>query len=135
MANATSGTINALVANGSFADVAGDNLDTGTAAVTLLYNVGGVASNVLFRVTNAAAHSATFQINAGQYPPAFTSMLGAFSDTVPAGTTKWFGPFASARFIQNNTTPGDAGDLSVTFTPSGGDTITGHITCFQVPKA
>lgn len=119
--------------NGFLADPAGDNLDTGTAAVTLQYPVLGKASDVFFRVANTSVHAITVTVNAGANPPAMRAGIGPFVGApLAAGAVGWYGPFDSGQFIQSGA---NAGNLSVTWTPSGGDTVSGKITAFAKPKA
>jgi hypothetical protein len=131
MANATSGTVNNLVANGFLANPAGDTLDTGTAAVTLDYDVAGDSNRVVFQVTNNSAVNLTVGIIAGAYPPAFQAGRGAYlSANLAAAAVGWYGPFESAQFIQAGA---DSGELQLTITPASG-TIAATIRCFQLPK-
>lgn len=132
MANATSGTVNDLTANGFKADPAGDVLDTGTAAVALDYDVSSVSDRVIFRVLNSGAQNATVKISAGEYPPAFRQGIGDYTSAVlAASAVGWYGPFESSRFIRGAS--GKVGKFTLTITPASG-TIGATIQCMRLPK-
>jgi hypothetical protein len=127
MANATVLTINDLTANGFTARPAGDVLDTGTVAVTLYGTVATKrAGNVIVEVANGGTANLVVSALAGDQPPAFRAGLGNKSGTVAAGSVSLFGPFESARFIQDN------GTFGMTFTPASGS-VAGTIRAYAIP--
>lgn len=131
MANASAITVTSLTANAAgTAQPTGDTLDTGTIAVTLPADVGGVVDRLLLVVTNnaAAANALTVSILAGDNPPAQRSGLGALDTSIAQNATKIIGPLEGARFIQ------DDGKINVTFTPAAG-TLAATIRCYKLPKA
>jgi len=128
MANATAITVTSLTANSFTAQPTADVLDTGTAAVTLPADVGGVGERVIFIVTNTAAANLTVTVVAGDNPPAQRAGIGnVVSGNVAQNGSVVFGPFETARFIQ------DDGTVNVTFTPASG-TITCNVRCYKLPK-
>ncbi len=128
MANATSISVTSLAEGGDVAQPTADVLDTGTAAVTISADVGGVSSRIMLEVKNTAAATATVSVLAGDKPPAERAGLGALTTGAMAqNAVRIMGPFESARFIQDN------GKIDVTFTPSSG-TIGFQIRCYKLPK-
>jgi hypothetical protein len=128
MANATALTVTELVENGNIAQPTADTLDTGSAAVTISADVGGVACRVILEVTNTAAANLVAEVQAGDKPPASRSGLGALSSgNIAQNGVKIMGPFDASRFIQ------DDGKLDVKFTPASG-TIAASIRCYKLPK-
>lgn len=128
MANAAAITVNDLVALTPSAAPTADVLDTGTDAVTLYADLDGDMDTVILAIKNTDNDTAmTVAILAGDNPPAQRAAVGALSDTVAFGVTKYFGPFESARFAQND------GSLGVTITPASG-TIAATITCLRLPR-
>jgi len=128
MANAVAITVTSMTANTSTAYPTADVLDTGTAAVTLPADVGGVADRIIFLVQNTAAANLTVTIVAGDNPPAQRAGLGAFTTgNIAQNAYLMIGPFEGARFIQ------DDGKINVTFTPASG-TIGCNVRCFRLPK-
>jgi hypothetical protein len=128
MTNATAITVRELVSLTPTAAPTADVLDTGTAAVTLYADLDGDFSRVILAIANTDNDTAmTVAILAGDNPPAQRAALGNLSETVAFGVTKWFGPFESARFAQ------DDGSLGVTITPASG-TIAATITCLRLPR-
>ncbi len=126
MSNATSITINDLTAD-ALTQVAGDVLDTGTVAVTLYGSVPNTRSgDVLLYVDNGATVNLTVTALAGDNPPAFRAGLGNVSGTVSGGSVGVFGPFETARFMQNDNTVG------FTFTPASGS-VSATIRAYQLP--
>lgn len=135
MANPAAGTVNALVANGFFADPAGDVFDTGTngAPASLLYDVSGDSNPVIFEVTNTEGSAINIVVGmaAGGYPPASRQMLGAYaSANLAQNAVGWYGPFSSSQFIQSGA---NAGKLKLTLTPASG-TLAATVKCFKLPK-
>ncbi len=132
MANATSGTVNALTANGFLADPAVDTLDTGTAAVSLDYDVSSQSDRVIFRIKTTNANGCTVTLTAGDYPPAFRQGVGDYvSATLAQNAIGWYGPFESSRFMRKGA---KAGKITLKISPLGGDTIATTIQCFKLPK-
>lgn len=129
MANAASIAVTDLTANAFTAQPTADAMDTGTAAVTLLADVGGVGERVIFIVTNTAAANLTVTVAAGNNPPAQRAGLGdKVSGNVAQNASVVFGPFETARFIRSD------GKVSVTFTPASG-TIACNVRCYRLPKS
>lgn len=136
MANPASGTVNALVANGFFADPTGDVFDTGTngAPASLLYDVGGESDRVIFQVTNGEGSAINLVVGmaAGTYPPAARQGVGAYaSANLAQSAVGWYGPFSSAQFMQGGA---NAGKLKLTLTPASG-TLAATVKCFKLPIA
>ena len=128
MTNATAITVRELVALTPTATPTPDTLDTGTSAVTLYADLDGEMDNVLLVIKNTDDDTAmTVEILAGDNPPAQRAALGNLSESVAFGVTKYFGPFESARFAQ------DDGSLGVKVTPASG-TIAAQITCLRLPR-
>ncbi len=120
----TAVTPTAWAPNSSVVDVAGTTIDS-----TLVTNGVKVSNCVpeetVIRVANTAGADKVVTIGAGDYPPAIAAGQGALTGTVVATSgVRWFGPFESGRFIQNN------GDLEVDF----GSGTTGTITVFRMPR-
>lgn len=135
MSNPAAGTVTTLVANGFKADPTGDVFDTGTngSPASLDYDVSGDTNKVVFEVTNqmATAISIVVGIAGGGYPPAFRSQIGAYaSGNLAQNAVGWYGPFESARFIQNGA---KAGKLTLTLTPASG-TLAATVKCFKLPQ-
>lgn len=130
MANATAITVTTLTANAAgIAQPTADVLDTGSAAVTLDADVGGLSGLVLLEVTNTAgaANNLTVRVQAGDQPPAERAGLGPLDTVIAQNATKIIGPLEAARFIKAD------GTLEVTFTPAAG-TIGASIRCYRLPK-
>lgn len=128
MANAGSITVRELVALTPTATPTPDVLDTGTAAVTLYADLDGDMDTTILAIKNTDDDTAmTVEILAGDNPPAQRAALGNLSESVAFGVTKYFGPFESARFAQ------DDGSLGVKITPASG-TIAAQITCLRLPR-
>jgi hypothetical protein len=128
MTNATSITVRELVSLTPTATPTADVLDTGTAAVTLYAALSGDFSRTILAIKNTDNDTAmTVEILAGDNPPAQRAALGSLSESVAFGVTKYFGPFESARFAQ------DDGSLGVKITPASG-TIAAEITCLRLPR-
>lgn len=130
MANATAITVTALTPDAAgVAQPTADVLDTGTAAVTLSADVGGLSELVILEVKNTAgaANDLTVSVLAGDNPPAQRAGIGKLDTTIAQNATAIIGPFESMRFIQDN------GKLDVKFTPASG-TIGVAIRCYKVPR-
>lgn len=130
MANATAITVTALTPDAAgVAQPTADVLDTGTAAVTLSADVGGLSELVILEVKNTAgaANDLTVSVLAGDNPPAQRAGIGKLDTTIAQNATAIIGPFESMRFIQDN------GKLDVKFTPASG-TIGANIRCYKVPR-
>jgi len=128
MANATEITVNDLTANAWTDQATADALDTGTSDVTLYADVAGEGDRVIVEVTNTAAEDLDVTVLAGDDPPAFRSGMGALTaKTLSQNDVAIFGPFESARFIQND------GTVGMTFAPGG--TIAASIRAYKLPKA
>jgi hypothetical protein len=109
-------------------------LDTGTIAVTLPLALAGVgADRVLLEVKNTAANALKVEILAGDSPPALRASLGDLTLTAALAQNgvEMFGPFESARFLQNDATSN--GRLDFKFTPASG-TIGVTIRAYRLPK-
>lgn len=128
MANAGSITVNELVALTPTATPTPDTLDTGTSAVTIYADLDGDMDTTILYIKNTDNDTAmTVEILAGDNPPAQRAALGNLSESVAFGVGKYFGPFESARFAQ------DDGSLGVKVTPASG-TISAQITCMRLPR-
>ena len=128
MANAGSITVRELVALTPTATPTPDTLDTGTSAVTIYADLDGDMDTTILAIKNTDNDTAmTVEILAGDNPPAQRAALGNLSESVAFGVTKYFGPFESARFAQ------DDGSLGVKITPASG-TIAAEITCLRLPR-
>ncbi len=113
----------------ALADPAGTAIDQPNGMVVALAS-GAVphapgAGRLVLRIANSAAAPYTVTVRAGATPPAFRAGLGDLTVSVPAGATRWFGPFESARFVQAD------GSLYLDFAAG----ITGTATAFLVPLA
>jgi hypothetical protein len=129
MTNATSITVTDLTANGWTAQPTGDTLDTGTVAVTLYGTISGKSDRIIVHVYNSSTANLTVSALAGDSPPAFRAGIGTAGTVVGTATAdenKWFGPFESARFAQNDSTFG------LTFTPAAG-TIAATVRAYKLP--
>lgn len=114
----------AFTANSSIVDVAGTTIDS-----TLVTNgvkiANAVPEETVIRVANTAGADKVVTVNAGDYPPAIAAGQGNLTGTVVATSgVRFFGPFESGRFLQND------GTMEVDFA-SG---TTGAITVFRVPR-
>lgn len=128
MANASAITVRELVPGTPTATPTPDTLDTGTSAVTIYADLDSDMDTTLLYIKNTDNDTAmTVAILAGDNPPANRAGIGNQSETVAFGVGKWFGPFESARFAQ------DDGSLGVTITPASG-TISAEITCLRLPR-
>lgn len=128
MSNAAAITVNELVALTPTATPTPDTLDTGTSAVTIYADLDGDMETTLLYIKNTDNDTAmTVEILAGDNPPAVRAALGNLSESVAFGVGKYFGPFESARFAQ------DDGSLGVKVTPASG-TISAQITCIRLPR-
>lgn len=137
MANPAAGTVTSLVANGFLADPAVDTFDTGTnaAPASLDYDVSGSTEGIFFRITNTegTAINIVVGIAAGGYPPANEAGLGAYaSANLAQNAVGWYGPFESARFIQN-AAASKMGKITLTLTPASGN-LACTVQCIRVPK-
>jgi hypothetical protein len=134
MANATAITLTAAGGHTKVTQPTADVLDTGTAAVTLPLALAGVgADRVLLEVKNTAANALKVEILAGDSPPALRASLGDLTLTAALAQNgvEMFGPFESARFLQNDATSN--GRLDFKFTPASG-TIGVTIRAYRLPK-
>lgn len=128
MTNATALTINELTANGWEARATGDVLDAGTVAVTLYGTVDTYRHGaVIVEVSAGGTANLVCAALAGDNPPAFRQALGNVSATVAGGSAQIFGPFETARFMQND------GTFGMSFTPSAG-TIAGTVRVYALPN-
>ncbi|HHY54112.1 MAG TPA: hypothetical protein GYA08_01620 [Chloroflexi bacterium] len=130
MANATAITVTTLTPDAAgIAQPTADVLDTGSTAVTLSADVGGLSELVLLEVKNTAgaANDLTVTVLPGDNPPAQRAGQGGLDTVIAQNATKIIGPLESARFIQND------GKLDVTFTPAAG-TIGAQIRCYKLPR-
>ena len=114
----------AFVPNGSLDDNVGTTIDA--ALVTNGVRIpNAVPEETVIRVRNTFAGTKVVTIGAGDSPPALAAGQGAITGTVAASTgERWFGPFESGRFSQNN------GDLEVDFAAG----TTGTITVYRMPR-
>lgn len=129
MANIGTITVTDLTANGWKALPVAGTFDTGTVPVTnVVVNFGGETDRGLIFITNTAADALVVQVQAGDYPPAFRSGIGAGAAGTIAGTASAiFGPFESAQFNHTDQT------VLVTLTPGG--TIAATAYALKLPKA
>lgn len=128
MSNAAAITVHELVALTPTATPTPDALDTGTSAVTIYADLDGDMDTTILYIKNTDNDTAmTVEILAGDNPPAQRAALGNLSESVAFGVGKYFGPFESARFAQ------DDGSLGVKITPASG-TISAQITCMRLPR-
>lgn len=128
MTNATVITVRELDPASPTATPTPDTLDTGTSAVTLYADLDGDMETTILAIKNTDDDTAmTVEILAGDNPPAQRASLGNLSQSVAFGVTRYFGPFESARFAQ------DDGSLGVKITPASG-TIAAQITCLRLPR-
>ena len=129
MANAGTITVTDLTANGWTTAPTPGTFDTGTVAVTgVVLDFKGETDRGLIFVTNTAAQALVVEIQAGDYPPAFRSHLGASTaGTIAQNVTAVFGPFESARHSQSDQT------VLMTLTPGG--TIAATAYALKLPKA
>lgn len=74
--------------------------------------------------TDTGAHNFILRAGASN-PPAFRSGLGDLTVSIPASTTRYFGPFDWARFCQSD------GSLNIDF----GSGITGTIQALLLPRS
>lgn len=134
MANATAITLTALNGTTAVAQPTANVLDTGTAAVTLPLEAAGATDRILVEVKNTAAAALKVELLAGDKPPALRAGLGAATlvAALAQNGVNYFGPFESARFIQNDAT--SKGRLDFKFTPSAG-TIGVEIRAYRLPTA
>lgn len=114
-----------LTANTVVADPAGTDLDADNDHV---FTPTNPTSEYVIRVVNTTSSTKTVQLKAGDSPPADAAGQGDLTLSLTAGnvtpTVKWFGPFSSARFMQNDGTVNIDVDAS----------MTGKITVFHVPR-
>lgn len=128
MTNAVAITVRELDPASPTATPTPDTLDTGTSAVTLYADLDGDMETTILAIKNTDDDTAmTVEILAGDNPPAQRAALGNLSQSVAFGVTRYFGPFESARFAQ------DDGSLGVKITPASG-TIAAQITCLRLPR-
>jgi hypothetical protein len=114
-----------LTANTVVADPAGTALD---ATNDHYFTATEPTHEYVIRVTNTTSTTKTVQLKAGDNPPADASGQGdltlSLTDGSSTPTTKWYGPFSSARFLQND------GTVSIDVDAS----MTGTITVFRIPR-
>ena len=114
-----------LTANAVVADPAGTALDATNSHVI----AAGVATDeYVIRVVNTYAGTKTVTLKAGSNPPADAQGQGDLVLSLATGsvtpTVKWFGPFTSSRFLQND------GTVNLDVAAS----MTGTITVFRIPR-
>jgi len=82
----------------------------------------GILNRIFFRVTMDANGSAkTLTFKAGDDPPAVRNGLGDYAVAIAASTTRYLGPFESARFVQND------GTILLDIESSGDGTIEAYL--------
>lgn len=114
---ATALAVTDLAADSNIADVAGVTPDAVNGN-----SVSGVElEQVMLRVKNADSASHTCTVKAGVYPPALSAGQGDLAVVVVNGTTRWIGPFTSARFAQAD------GSLLVDWSASTSVTVTAFV--------
>lgn len=114
MAARTALTVTRSTANAAIADVVGTTPDASNGNV-----VSGVPlEKIMVRVKNADSGSHTVTVRAGVSPPALSAGQGDLVVAVANGTTKWLGPFTSARFAQSD------GSLNLDWSASTSVTVT-----------
>lgn len=114
-----------LTANAVVSDPAGTALD---ATNDHKFTAAAPTSQYLVRVTNTTSSTKTVQLKAGAGSSATEAGAGDLTLSLTAGnvtpTTKWFGPFSSARFLQADGTVNIDVDAS----------MTGTVTVFKIPS-
>ena len=114
-----------LTANTVVADPAGTNLDATNSHV---FTATHPTDEYVIRVKNTTASTKTVTLKAGDNPPADSAGQGdlvlSLTDGSSTATVKWFGPFTSSRFLQND------GTVNIDVAAS----MTGAITVFRIPR-
>ncbi|MEU6858832.1 hypothetical protein AB0B28_08165 [Glycomyces sp. NPDC046736] len=111
-----------LVPNGSTLQPAGTTLVA--APTNDMEIVRARPELTVLRVENTHESNAlTFTVVAGENPPALAAGQGNLAVSVAAETVRYFGPFESGRFLQN--------DGTLRFTSS---TTSGTVTALKVPR-
>lgn len=114
-----------LTANSVVADPAGTALD---ATNSHTFTATHPTDEFVIRVVNTTAATKTVTLLAGDSPPADAAGQGnlvlSLADGSSTPTVKWFGPFTSSRFLQNDGTV----NLDVAAA------MTGTITVFRIPR-
>lgn len=106
---------------GDLADPTGTTIDATLVTNGVVINTADPSRTVL-RVNNSAASAKKVFVRAGGTDgPAWMGVQGDQEVSVPAGGTRWIGPFSEARFLQHG------GKLHVDF-ESG---TTGTVTAFK----
>jgi hypothetical protein len=128
MANPASFTVNDLNVNSSLTLPSVQVVDTDGTVYT--GTAPGKFDRVLFAIENKAATACTVAIKAGDQPPAFRQGVGDYSvsmaATGSAGAKRMFGPFESARFMQ------DDGTIGLSFAKASGSTNV-EVICYRLP--
>jgi hypothetical protein len=126
MANAAVLTVTELTANDWKAQPSGAAFDTGTVAVTVYGTIDPYKSGqIVMEVSNGGTAALTATVLAGDEPPAFRAGLGNEAQSIGAGSAWMFGPFETARFMQ------DDGTFGLPLTPTG--TIAGTVRVYALP--
>lgn len=84
---------------------------------------GGKTANMVVCIYNSGAATGTVTVAAGDYPPAFRSLLGSVQFTVASSVTRYIA-LESARFNQ------DDGSLSIDLNAG----FTGTLAAFRLPN-
>lgn len=127
MTNAAVLTVTELKANDWVAQPDGAAFDSGTVAVTVYGTIDPYKSGrVIMEVSNGGTAALTAAVLAGDAPPAFRAGLGNEEQSIGAGSAWVFGPFETARFLQ------DDGTFGLTLTPAAG-TIAGTVRVYALP--
>lgn len=130
MANPAKLTVNALVANGSVGQPAGDTIDTDGVVPILAADHRGASGRLLIEVTNGdAVNGLDVTIVHGDNPPAAREGIGDLVVAIPASGVTYIGPLESARFMQAD------GSLQVGFDSDGGANATATVRAALLPKA
>ncbi len=127
MANPANLTVTDLTANDMTAQPAGDAIDTDGDVPILAADLGGASERLLIEVTSGIA-DLDVTIRHGDNPPAVREGLGDHTERLGLGAVGIFGPYESARFMQND------GRIIVNFDAAAGS-ATATVRTYLLPKA
>jgi len=130
MANPAKFTVTHLVANDMVAQPVGDVIDSDGVVPVEAADLDGATGRLVFLVVNVdAVKPLDVTVESGDNPPAVRESLGPHTERLAPGSAGMFGPYESARFIQ------DDGSLRVAFATVGGTAASASVRVYLLPKA